>query len=104
MSAVPIGIGIYLVTRGEKAPKEHWFERHLNVTLVLSWIIALLFWLTFGSDWWFNLGDTTIHWSPAIKTEVYGGWVEAISWVGTPAIILLVTIWYLIKNDPPPQN
>ena len=49
-SAVPIAIGVYCLIRGWKSEKMSWFKKHLNLTLVLSWILASLFWVTFSKN------------------------------------------------------
>ena len=76
-----------------------WFKRHLNWTLVLSWIFALLLLSTFGSDFWLGFGSVSVQWSPTVSSETFGEWVEGISWLGAPAVVLAVTIWYLRKKN-----
>jgi hypothetical protein len=82
-----------------KAQEVSWFKKHLNVTLVLSWILALLVWFTFGGNIWFNFGSVSVQVSPGISSKAFGEWAEWMSWLGPPAIILLVTGWYLRKKN-----
>ena len=77
----------------------NWFKKHLNLTLVLSWIFALLLLSTFGSDFWLGFGSVSVQVSPAINSETFGEWVEGIRWLGTPAVVLAVTAWYLRKKN-----
>ena len=76
-----------------------WFKKHLNLTLVLSWVVALLVWFSFGSEFWLGFGSVSIQVSPTISSETFGAWVEGIRWLGAPAIVLAVTAWYLRKKN-----
>ena len=76
-----------------------WFNRHLNLTLVLSWIFELLVFLSFGSDYTFNWGSVPMQVTPPISTQAFGGWTDNIRWLGPPAIILVVTGWHLRKKN-----
>ena len=76
-----------------------WFSRHLNWTLVLSWIFALLLMSTFGSKFWLGFDSVSVQVSPAISSETVGEWVEGIRWLGAPAVVLAVTAWCLRKKN-----
>jgi hypothetical protein len=77
----------------------NWFKKHLNLTLVLSWVVALLVWFSFGSDSWLEFGSVSVQVSPTISSETFGEWVEGIRWLGAPLVVLAVSIWYLKKKN-----
>ena len=77
-----------------------WFKKHLNLTLVLGWILASLFWVTFGGDLGWHSGSVTVvQVGPIISGEAFGGWAGVIGLLGAPAIVLVVTGWYLKKKN-----
>ena len=94
-SAVPIAIGVYCLIRGWKSEKMSWFKKHLNLTLVLSWIVAGAFFGIFGGN--FSWGPVVV--GPIISSEAFGGWTGVIGLVGVLVIILFMTGWYLKKKN-----
>jgi len=77
-----------------------WFKRHLNWTIVLSWMVAALFWVIFGGSLgWHSDSATVIEVGPIVSSEAFGGWVVLIGLVGTPAIVLLATGWALRRKN-----
>jgi len=77
-----------------------WFERHLNWSIVLSWIVAALFWVIFGGSLgWHSDSATVIEVGPIVSSDAFGGWAVVIGLVGVPTIILLVSGWALRKKN-----
>jgi len=72
-----------------------WFKKHLNLTLVLSWIVAGAFFGIFGGN--FSWGPVEV--GPIISSEAFGGWTGVIGLVGVLVIILFMTGWYLKKKN-----
>lgn len=72
-----------------------WFERHLNWTLVLSWIVAWVFSHISGWTWGWGPGQI----SPIIRDGVFGGWTGVIGLAGVSLIVLFATGWVLTKKN-----
>ena len=77
-----------------------WFKRHLNWTIVVSWMVAALFWVIFGGSLgWHSDSATVIEVGPIVSSDAFGGWAVVIGLVGVPTIILLVSGWALRKKN-----
>ena len=72
-----------------------WFRRHLNWTVVLSWVAAWLCSLIFGWSW----GWGPLEVGPVISSEALGGWTGVIGLAGGSITILLVSGWTLRQKD-----
>lgn len=72
-----------------------WFKRHLNWTIVLSWVAAWLFSFIFGWSW----GWGPLEVEPVISSDFLGGWTSLIGLAGASLIILFVTGWTLGKKN-----
>jgi len=72
-----------------------WFERHLNWTVVLSWIAAWMFSYIFGWTW--GWGSAQI--SPVIRDGVLGEWTGLVGLAGASLIVLFATGWALRKKN-----
>ena len=72
-----------------------WFKKHLNLTLVLSWIVAFVFVIIFGWDFYWG----PIEVDPVISSQAFGGWTGVIGLLGALAIVLLATGWYLRQKN-----
>ena len=83
----------------ESQPIERlWFARHLNWTLVMSWIlIGILDVITGWSGLTgFYIGTFSVAWSPIIQTQGLGNWIVLLIVL---AIILVVSGWVLRKKN-----
>jgi len=72
-----------------------WFARHLNWTVVLSWIAAWFFTYIFGWTWYWG----SVQLSPIIRDGVLGDWGGLIGLAGASLIVIFVTGWALRKKN-----